>query len=305
MKRLRLEHFMRYIVIVLVVFGVTGGFSPSGAEQVRFLGEKFPDGFQRSGGVRFYNQGDLYEYINGQAVFYLSYGFIRLEHGVYKNGSKEYTVDVYELNGRLSAFGAYRQQRDEDAAALDAGAEGSVIDYLTVFYKGKYYVEIIPTTTESEDIGTMRKLAGFVGAEISGKSELPPEVMLFPKEKLLPFSERYVDENLLSYTVMGRGLTARYDQGGDTELRVFLALSENNEEALKVYNGFNEKIKNSSLATLEEAQGIKGETPYRGMAIMYIRDNYVFGCLNVKDEEFASNILDKLNKTLKKKRLVK
>ena len=123
-------------------------------------------------------------------------------------------------------------------------------------------------------------------------------------EGLIAGSERYVDENLLSYAVMGRGLTALYDQGGDSELRVFLALPDNNEEALKVYNGFNEKIKNGTLAKLEEAQGIKGDTPYRGMAVMYIRDKYVFGCLSVKNEDVATDVLGKLYSTLKKKGLV-
>ena len=304
MNGLRLKRYIRCVVSGTAILILTGHFAPAVAEQTRFLNESFPNGFKRQGSVRFYNSGNLFEYINGQAVFYLSYGFKILEHGVYRKEGKEYTVDVYELNSRLSAFGAYRQQRDEDAADLDAGCEGSIIDYLTVFYKGNYYVEIIPTTTESEDVETMRTLAGHVVANVPGESELPPEVTLFPKEHLIPGSERYVDENLLSYSVMGRGLTARYDQGSDSELRVFLALPDNNEEALKVYNGFNGKIKNSSLAKLEEAQGIKGETPYRGMAIMYIRDRYVFGCLSIKDEGAANRVLTGLYDMLKKKRLV-
>ena len=269
-------------------------------ENALYLKGSFPDGFKLKDPVRFYNSGDLYEYINGQAVFYISYGFKRLEHGVYTGGGKEYTVDVYELGSELSAFGSFRQQRDRDAEAIKVGVECSIIDYLTVFYKGQHYVEIIPNDTESEDVPSMKKLAAHVAAGIPGTTELPPDVTMFPEKDLIDGSERYVDENLLSYTVMGRGLTANYNQGGDSELRVFLALPVTKEAALKVYNGFNAKIKDSSLQKLEEAEGLKGQTPYRGMAIMYIRDQFVFGCLNVKNEDAARSVLEGLYSKLKK-----
>ena len=275
-----------------------------GAEKALFLKDTFPDGFKLKEPVRFYDPGNLYEYIDGQAVFYISYGFKRLEHGVYVSGGKEYTVDVYELASRLSAFGSYRQQRDDGSEPLGADVEGSVIGYLTTLYKGCYYIEIIPAGSESEDVPTMKKLAGHVASAVPGEKELPPEVGLFPQKDLIAGSERYVDENLLSYSVMGRGLTAQYNQGGDTELRVFLALPPDQSAARKVYDGFLDKIKNSSLQKLEKAEGIRGDTPYRGLAIMYLRDRFVFGCLNVKNEESARKVLEALYTNLKKQYLL-
>ncbi len=289
------------IRVVAAVLVLSCALTTAGAEKALFLKDTFPDGFKLKEPVRFYNQGDLYEYIDGQAVFYISYGFKRLEHGVYVSGGKEYTVDVYELASRLSAFGAYRQQRDESSGELGAGVEGSTIEYLTTFYKGSSYIEIIPAGSESEDVPTMKKLAGHVAAAIPGETELPPEVGLFPQKDLLPGTERYVDENLLSYSVMGRGITANYNQGADTELRVFLALPPDREAAKKVYDGVLEKIKNTSLQKLEKAEGIMGDSPYRGVALMYLRDRFVFGCLNVKNEENARKILDALYANLKKR----
>jgi hypothetical protein len=270
------------------------------AEEALFLGKSFPDGFALKEDVRFYDQGNLYEYIDGQAVFYISYGFKRLEHGVYVTGDKEYTVDVYELASRLSAFGSFRQQRDSDAAPMKVGVEGATIEYLTVFYKGCHYVEIIPAGTSSEDVPTMRKLAEHIAAVIPGETELPPELGLFPAVGLSEGSERYVDENLLSYAVMGRGLTANYSQGGDSELRVFIALPADAASAKKVYDGFVEKIKDSSLQTLEKAQGMRGESPYRGTAFIYLRDRFVFGCLGVKNEDAAKKVMEALYGGLKK-----
>ncbi|MFC1608024.1 DUF6599 family protein [Candidatus Latescibacterota bacterium] len=287
------------MTLILVVTAV-----PVVADDTQYLKESMGDGFSRKEPVRLYDQGNLYEYINGQAVFYISYGFTRLEHGVYTKGDKEYTVDVYELASRLSAFGAYRQQRDSDAGPIDAGVEGSSIDYLTVFYKGKHYVEIIPTGSEGEDVATMTLLAARIADVLPGETDLPPEVGLLPDGGLIENSGRYVDENLLSYAVMGRGLTANYNQGGDSELRVFLALPDDVETARKVYDGLLAKIKDSSLAKLEKAEGITGTTPYRGKAIMYIRDRFVFGCLSVKNEDQARKVLEALYGNLKKKYMI-
>jgi hypothetical protein len=287
-------------VIVTILVFITASVS-SEAEEALFLKQSFSGGFTLKEPVRFYNPGDLYEYINGQAVYYMSYGFKRLEHGVYTIDDKEYIVDVYELASRLSAFGAYRQQRDSEAENADIGVECAVLDYLTTLYKGKYYIEIIPAGTGSEDPQTMKKLAAQVTEMVPGETDLPPEVNLFPEENLIEGSERYVDENLLSYSVMGNGLTAHYKQPGDSDLRVFLALPEDTAAAKKVYDGFLEKIEDTSLRKLEKAQGIKGTTPYRGTAIMYLRDRFVFGCLSVQDEEYARTVLEALYEKLKRR----
>jgi len=288
------------LIFAAVFVMLAGALSTAAAEEALFLKPNFPGGFKLKDTVAFYNPGNLYEYIDGQAVFYLSYGFKRLEHAYYTKEGMEFTVDVYELGSRLSAFGSYRQQRDDDAELFKVGCEGSAISYLTVFHKDRFYVEIIPTGSESEKADVMKELAVQVAAVIPGETDIPPEVVLFPKENLIPMSERYVDENLLSYSVMGRGLTAVYNQDSEGELRVFLALPDSRDAAKNVYDGFLEKIKNTSLSKLENAQGIKGESAYRGMAMMYLRDRFVFGCLGVKNDQFAAKVLSGLYGNLKK-----
>ncbi len=263
MKRYRAIAKIVCIWAAAAVLILSCALNAAGAEKALFLKDTFPDGFKLKEPVRFYNQGDLYEYIDGQAVFYISYGFKRLEHGVYVSGKKEYTVDVYELASRLSAFGAYRQQRDESSGELKVGVEGSTIEYLTTFYKGSHYIEIIPAGSESEDVPTMKKLASHVAAAIHGETELPPEVGLFPQKDLIAGSERYVDENLLSYSVMGRGLTAHYNQGGDTELRVFLALPADHLAVL-LSDGVDRRDRGDDLLA---AEGAGDEHPQGDLAV--------------------------------------
>lgn len=269
------------------------------AEEPQFLKPSFPDGYTRSEEVRYYNPGNLYEYINGQAVFYLSYKFTRLEHSAYKKGEDEYTVDIYELGSPLSSFGAYRQQRDMDAENLGYGVEGAIIEYLTTFYAGKYYVEIIPRTTAAEKVDVMRGLAGHIAGVIGEPDTLPAELALLPKNGLVGNTERYVDENLLSYSFMGRGLTADYNQSGsDRAMRVFVSFA--GDTAGDMYAEFNGKLKGSKSIDIGDEKGVIGDTPYRGTGIAVRWKGYVIGALSVDNEQAAVSVLTQLLANLRK-----
>lgn len=270
------------------------------SEEARFLTET-PADFTSDGKVSLYNRNNLYEYINGQAVYYNSYGFTRLEHGVYRKGGGAYTVDIYELGSRLSALGSYRQQREEEAKPLPAGVEGAIIDYLTVFYRDKYYVEIIPLSGGDDDPGAMRLLAAWTDSLLAGSKDLPPELSLFPPEGLVPGSERYVDESLISYSFMGRGLTAIYKlPGQEKELKVFIALTPGPDQAKEIFKGFQSKMKEPQPLAAGELEGAKGELPYRGLSIVYVSGPYMFGCMGITDEKRAAVMLAALGERLKK-----
>ena len=63
-------------VVITAVFMLLSTSVNAGAEEPRFIKKSFPDGFRLKESVRFYDPGNLYEYIDGQAVFYFSYGFL-------------------------------------------------------------------------------------------------------------------------------------------------------------------------------------------------------------------------------------
>ncbi|MFC1692949.1 DUF6599 family protein [Candidatus Latescibacterota bacterium] len=294
-KRLLLKFPIYFGMIVLVWYA-----SVVSAEEPRFLKESFPGGFSLKESVKFYDAGNLYEYINGQAVFYLSYRFNRLEHGYYKNGGSEFYVDVYELGSRLSAFGSYRQQREDGAGELYVGCEGAITDYLAVFHKGKYYVEIIPMGSGTDDLSVMKILAGHVEKNIPGETDLPPEVGLFPKEALIAGSERYVGENFLSYSFMGRGLNAVYQiEGQEKDLRIFIALADSESKAEGIFDSYRERLQNPSSVRTGTLEGLKGSEPYRGTTIIFSWKGYVFGCLGAENETKALDLVKTLHDNLK------
>lgn len=280
-------------ILLIVAAAVTAG------ETAQFL-KTIPQGFTSKEPVAFYNRNNLYEYIDGQAVFYNSYGFTRLEHGVYQKAGGTYTVDVYELKSRLSAFGAFRQQREEDAKNYSAGVEGAIIDYLTVFYKDKYYVEVIPLTGGEDDMDAMKLLAVWVDGILPGEKALPPETALFPPQGLVPHSERYVDESLISYSFMGRGVTALYKEPGQAkELRVFIGLPPDQDKAREIYKGFEGKMTGTSMVIVGDVDGVKGQLPYRGLSLACQMGNYVYGAMGITDEKQAISLLTAIGERLK------
>jgi|GEM_PF-2663956 hypothetical protein len=274
------------------------------AQGANLLPENFDGGFKQTKPAAFYDQGDLFELINGQAVFYLSYGFDKLEHTFYEKAGNEFIVDVYRLRDTLSALGSFRQQKDDEAEVLAVGTEGYLIDYLSVFYKDRYYIEIIPSDPENENnIADLKLLAAQIEGFIPGSTDLPPEIKMLPDSQdfgMIPDSEMYTGENLLSYTFLGHGLTGEYTQkGGEKTLKVFISFAESADHAKKIVAEFNSKLESSDSVKLTgKVRGFKGELPYRGNSMVFNYKQYAFGCLGCTDEKGALKIFKALLENL-------
>lgn len=274
--------------------------APAAQSETTVLTETLPGGFMLSGPVAFYNPGNLFELINGQAVFYLSYGFSKLDHAFYEKSGETYKVDIYELENHLSAMGSYREQKDDDTDELAVGCEGYIIDYLSAFYKDRYYVEIVPETDGV--LSDLEALAGAVADCLPGTNELPPELGLFPREGLVPGSESYYGESLLSYTFLGNGMSAHYRQGQDENtLRIFVSFADDETEAQTIAGTFADNLKNKRPVELAGGlSGSAGELAYRGKALVFTRGRFAFGGIGVADENTARTVLEKLRVNLQK-----
>ena len=246
-----------------------------------------------------YHADNLYEYIDGLAVMYLKFGFRLLEHGRYAFGEKEYAVDVYILGNPLSAFGIFRQRRASEDRTIDVGVEGTVSPYLAVFYKGSFYVEINPLRDGSEDEKILESLARQVDQGIPGDSKLPAEVSIFPVEKLVAGSQRYADENLISSSCLGRGLTAIYSgQGTDGGIRIFFGLPENPADASNRFERFRSELKEAVPFRIGDADGVFGKTPYQGVSVIFLRQRFIFGAIGFSNLDEVKPLLESLLKNI-------
>ncbi|MEJ2628983.1 MAG: hypothetical protein P8078_10545, partial [bacterium] len=68
-------------------------------------------GWQQVGEVKMYHSDNLWEYINGAADHFISYGFEELTYGDISKDELTVTVNVYDMGSVLNAFGIYTSEK--------------------------------------------------------------------------------------------------------------------------------------------------------------------------------------------------
>jgi len=94
--------------------------------------------------LRVFGVSNLYEKINGRAGIYLSFGFVKLTFGTYRQAGQLY-VDcyVYDMGSVENAFGMFKAEQSPDAELLEIGREGYSAGDSIFFWKGHYYVQLL------------------------------------------------------------------------------------------------------------------------------------------------------------------
>lgn len=113
-----------------------------------------------------YSPENLWEYIDGAAEHYLSYGFQRLataEYGLSQNPDAAVVVDIYDMGDEERGFGIYSSERQPDYHFVAIGTQGYLEELALNFYAGPYYVKL--STFEVSD--EMKKALRAFGKEIA------------------------------------------------------------------------------------------------------------------------------------------
>jgi len=206
---------------------------------------------------RAFDAETLYEYIDGNADLFLSYGFRRVAVGDYiPVGGHEglVTVDVYDMGSSLHAFGIYRAEKSLDVQAYLIGTEGYRTENLLVFWQGGCYVKI--ATIEGEDSGAPGRLAEAVAKKIAGQETLPDEMKLLPVEGRVSGSERYFKQSALGHRFLTEVIGAQY-QAEEGTAYLYLGNLEDSEKAEAALEALREfergtEVKPSELSGIGE-----------------------------------------------------
>jgi len=170
---------------------------------------------------RTYTPANLYEYIDGNADLFLSYGFVDAAVGDYASSAGEgmpagqvedwISVDVYNMGTPLQAFGIFGAEKPVDVEPAALGAQGYASDGLIAFWKGQYYVKV--SLVEGEDKDAAKRLAEVAAERISAEPTMPAEIERLPVENRLPGSERYVKSGALGHKFLIEVVSADYKLG--------------------------------------------------------------------------------------------
>jgi hypothetical protein len=205
--------------------------------------------WKKSSTFEIYGPKNLFDYINGGAELYLSYGFKQLLSCKYKGKDHpDIIIDLFDMGNSYQAFGVFSHSRETVDDSIGQGCEYG--GGLLIFWKGKFYVSIL-AYPETE---AARRAILHIGREIASiigeKGQFPPILKLMPQEDLVQESIRYFNhyiwlnshyfisnDNILHIDRHTEAVLAQYKKGLGKYF-MLLVVYPDIEKAQKAYSDF-------------------------------------------------------------------
>ncbi len=207
------------------------------------------DGWKVSAKDQIYNRDNLYDYINGGAELYLSFGFKNVISRTYsKSGQPNIIVDIFDMVTSRDAFGVFSISRETVDKTFGQGSQYT--EGLLLFWKNNYYVSILSSPETAESKKAVFNLARKIEASVPEEGPLPQIVALLPNQSLVRESIRYFrhyiwlnslyfisSENILHISDKTDAVLAKYGKKGERYILLILKY-RNNADAKLGYNDF-------------------------------------------------------------------
>lgn len=196
-----------------------------------------------------YDRENLYEYINGGAELYLSYGFQELINRTYtQSGQPDIIVDIFDMGSSRNAFGVFSHSRE--AIESDFGQGSEYYEGFLQFWRDRYLVSILASPETVESKRALSILAKGIDSSIGRDGPLPEILKILPEQSLVMESVRYfrhhvwmnlhyfvAEENILNINEKTDALLAKYGEVKERHI-LLLVMYQNEEEAKAAYSNF-------------------------------------------------------------------
>lgn len=286
--------------------------SPKNKLDSLFPSPGFEKGWKCDGKPKHYSPETLYQYIDGEADLYISYGFQELATLLYYWDSPEDTfvmADIYDMGTPLNAFGIYSNFRYPEYNFQNIGVEAFVSEYGLKFAKGQYFVDIKLGSFSKKCQRASLVIATEIVRRIKFSENLPRELELLPPDQQKPKTLRYVKKEMLNHGFLPGGVEARY-LTSEGEAMGFVAIFDSLNQAVRGFDEFKTfyvLTTGNSLST----EGFPGEasfavrTPYHGILIAFQYDRYIGGVKDVEKLEVGLPLLQAIFENLKRQEVPK
>lgn len=261
------------------------------------------NGWKKLGEDRTFNDQNLYDYIDGAAELYISFGFTKVFNRIYSAGEgKEIIVDVFYMNAPQDAFGAFSFSVGK--IGNDFGTQSQTAHGAIVFWKNNFVVSIVENPASEEAKKTSLTLAKFIDESIPDKGSFPEVLKYLPAENLDAQSIRYFrhyvwantyvylsGENILNINQNTHGVLAKY---GDKEKLILMIVKYPDEqEALAALEKFNKAY----YKTLKPKQVVKSkEGKFSGSKIV---KNFFVGVFGGRTEGDVKALISRTHKSIR------
>jgi len=253
---------------------------------------------------RFFNDSTLYDYIDGGAELFISYGFSKVFNRNYsRTGQPNITVDIFYMNSSADAFGVFMHSTGRIENKFGQGsqqANGSII-----FWKDNFYVSIMSNPETAESKKAMTDIAGIIDKSIPEIGALPPIISLLPEknldEKSIRYFKHYIwlnthtfisNDNILNINSDVNCVQARYNINKSNPLLLIIEYPHIEEATLakaNFINQFNPKLSQNNIIKTEKNKWIGLESI----------NNYILAVFNCNNKTSAQKLLDSISKKIK------
>jgi hypothetical protein len=245
-------------------------------------------GWEASGPVRQFTAENLYDYKDGAADGYLSYGFARMSSLDCKSGADTLTIDVSEMNDADAAYGLFTANRDPKLPITKIGMGGQVQPQSASFAKGKYYVEIVEVAEDpnADHTAVMQAFVGKMQERLEGRESPPEALQWFPQENLE--SVRLIPESVLGLRLLKRGYVAKYKQG-----QAFIVLESSPESAAEVLKKLRVHFDGATPAQVGD-EAFQTKAQYLEGICVFRKGRFLAGYANLPEAQQAAALAAKL-----------
>jgi hypothetical protein len=240
-----------------------------------------------------YYPESLWDYINGAADAYLSYLFEDLHIAEYKNNDGTLIkVEVYRHKAPEYAFGIYSIERTPQYNYQDFGSQGYVEESLVHYISGNHYVKAVTNESGEKVQEALTMIAKKVEDILGDPGTIPPEFSSFPEKGRIKNSEKFISDNFLGHSFMGRVFTVDY-QVGEENFVLFLMKKESAESCGKMLESYY-KFTKQEVEITEGHHTIKDK--YNGTIQMTWKGKRIWGILNANNPDLWKEYMEMMDK---------
>lgn len=205
-----------------------------------------PAGWKAMGAVAQFTAANLFEKIDGRAEQYLDYNFVRLTCGsLVSEEDKNQFIDIYlfDMGKPAQAFGVFSVERAEGVPAVALGREGyrSAASYF--FWKGRYYVQVLPSDKGTKLAQVGLEVARSLEKRLRDDGEPVWGLSALPEKDRIPGTAQYFLKDALSLDFLKETYIAQYRKGG-AKVTAFLSKQPSAEAAVQTLTRYEAYLKN-------------------------------------------------------------
>jgi len=209
-------------------------------------------GWSKTGDSRVYATETLYDFVDGAADLYFTYGFQSLAVGDYAHTDGETVrVEVYRTATDADAYGLYTYHSFGEA--VDVGVEGRLDSgYGVSFWQAQTFVRIGLNPPGDDEV--LLAFAQAVSVALPEGGQQPPVVTALPLESRIPGSEAFFREQMAFENFLWLGSENVLDLGPDVQ-GALARYTVDDQEYLGILVSYPEASRaESALASVERAQ---------------------------------------------------